>query len=53
MDSPYDANAIAEAERALKLIASKHPEHRDAIERAIGIMSSSWCRLALVRQAVR
>jgi hypothetical protein len=53
MDKPYDANAIAESEHELRLIAAAHPEYRDRIERAIGIMSSSWARLAMVRQAVK
>ena len=49
----YDPHAIAEVERELNLIADQHPEHRQAINRAIGVLSSTWARLAMVRQAVK
>jgi hypothetical protein len=49
----YDPHAITASEQELKLIADLHPEHREALYRAIGLMSSTWARLALVRQAVK
>lgn len=53
MAERYDPLAISAVETKLKLIAEKHPEHRDAIFEAIGLLSSTWARLAMVRQAVK
>jgi uncharacterized membrane protein YagU involved in acid resistance len=49
----YNPQAVIDCERKLKAIVDKHPEYRDTVEEAVGHLTWMWCRIALVREAVK